>query len=155
MHDRVEDFPCLCCGKRLYRAFRDYEAQPSEGVICTAKGNYGSTVFDPFDGETLFFNICDTCLVTKGKQGRVFSGRTHRLIRGHGIGVIGRQRVERPFVPWHEGLPSDDDELVIGEDDLIYLYDKEGYEWLHPLNNILRMFGDEDITGEIPVVEDE
>jgi hypothetical protein len=36
---------------------------PNDGVVFHARGNYGSTVFDPLDGTYLEVLICDDCLV--------------------------------------------------------------------------------------------
>jgi hypothetical protein len=72
MSDENESFPCIICGKTLRRAFSAVD-QPSEGVMCITNGNYGSTVYDPMSNtrESLAFNICDPCLVTAAKKGRV------------------------------------------------------------------------------------
>lgn len=70
----AKSFPCIHCGKELdgYGPEGSVTAQPSKGVMCTTYGNYGSTVFDPMDKHFLAFNICDTCLVDLGEQGRLF-----------------------------------------------------------------------------------
>lgn len=62
----VPPVPCFKCGKELASVFRDIgdaSTMPNDAVIFTAQGNYGSTVFDPFDGSFLEINICDSCLV--------------------------------------------------------------------------------------------
>lgn len=70
-----KSFPCIICGKELESVIMqdsdELEAQPHGGVMCQTYGNYGSTVFDPFNGM-LAFNICDNCLVEAGEKGRVF-----------------------------------------------------------------------------------
>jgi hypothetical protein len=49
--------------KKLDPIDPESEFQPSDGIICYSRGNYGSCVFDPLreDKQLLFF-ICDTCL---------------------------------------------------------------------------------------------
>jgi len=42
-----------------------------DAVICTVGGNYGSAVWDPFDGSTLKLYVCDNCLRMLGKAGNV------------------------------------------------------------------------------------
>ena len=75
MDEREASLPCLVCGKTLVQEMPGYPA-PGDGVLCTTSGNYGSTVFDPMDGERLRFNVCDECLTAAAEAGRVVSGRT-------------------------------------------------------------------------------
>lgn len=111
-----ESFPCIVCNQPLYREIDDYEAQPRDGVMCVTEGNYGSRVFDPLDGRTLHFNICDSCLVAR--QSAVYESRSVRPVWARGWGIVGWQRVtQRPYVPWKPDLPSDDDRLVIDVDE--------------------------------------
>lgn len=56
--------PCFVCGSTLERVFED-ELQPSDGVMCQTHGNYGSRIFDPFQGPGLVFLVCDGCLVER------------------------------------------------------------------------------------------
>jgi len=68
---------CIVCEKELeidgatVPVVRTPEGRPSmhmtlHGVGCVAYGNYGSTVFDPFDCEPLLgFVICDECFQKK------------------------------------------------------------------------------------------
>lgn len=47
--------------------------------VCEATGNYGSTVFDPFDGgEVMQFLVCDDCLKERGDHINVFKVRSER-----------------------------------------------------------------------------
>lgn len=101
-----ESFPCLVCGCGLERVHDDAEGQPDDGLMCMTRGNYGSTVFDPEDMSYLAFNVCDTCMVEKAEQGRVMVTRTHQRVVVDRTDV-GRQRCERPYIPWREGLPGD------------------------------------------------
>jgi hypothetical protein len=115
----ADSFPCIICGCPLERAFDDYEAQPSDGVMCSTSGNYGSTVYDPMDLSELAFNICDDCLVEKAKEGRVMTTRYHRPVNVDIMHMVGRQRVEHPvYIPWHRGLPYDGSEVNLDETEL-------------------------------------
>lgn len=112
-----ESFPCIICGQSLERVFEE-EGQPDDGVMCKTSGNYGSTVYDPHDMRYLAFNICDPCLVRAGEQGRVMETRDYQPVVVDGFGLVGRQRVERPYVSWHRGLPSDDAQVLLDVEDL-------------------------------------
>jgi hypothetical protein len=64
--------PCIVCRKKLETAIRsdDVVNQPSEATVFTAKGQYGSTVFDPMDPDLfLEVNICDECLRGASEDG--------------------------------------------------------------------------------------
>lgn len=72
MTDKPNPLPCLICNKSLTHAIArnaewddgeyDNTNQPNNGVSCVTYGNYGSTIYDSFDGSRLEFVICDTCL---------------------------------------------------------------------------------------------
>lgn len=66
-----EALPCIKCGKSLSNAVDHVENQPNDGVVCKTSGNYGSTVYDDFDGKWLEFNLCDNCLVALGNHGLI------------------------------------------------------------------------------------
>lgn len=119
----IEALPCIVCGTRLKNVWEDAENQPSDGVAATTHGNYGSTVFDPvLTGEFLEFNLCDSCLVKAGNQGRVYMARTVRPVSMDGMGVIGY--IKAPYAPvvWHEKMP--------GYEDLIEVEDLEEFHSL-------------------------
>lgn len=119
-----DSFPCIVCGGTLERAFEDYESQPNDGVMCSATGNYGSTVFDPMDLSELAFNLCDVCLVQKAEEGRVMVTRYHYPITMDGMGIVGRQSVKNPvYIPWQKGLPEDGKSLDLDPEDLDNLPD--------------------------------
>lgn len=61
--------PCFKCGKILKPVFPDGSDrnQPYEAVTFDTHGQYGSAVFDEFDGAKLEINVCDECLVN-GKE---------------------------------------------------------------------------------------
>lgn len=73
-----ESFPCIICGIKLYRENEDYIAQPRNGVVCSTHGNYGSTAYDPLDGTSLVFNICDPCL-RMTRDNKMLFERRHAL----------------------------------------------------------------------------
>jgi len=110
--------PCIICGTPLRNALRgDVDNQPLDGVCCLTHGNYGSTVFDSFNGEFLEFNICDPCLVGAGAEGRVWIARERRPVTTEGI-LIGNERVPYLPVPWREGMAPDRDILDLDSDEL-------------------------------------
>jgi hypothetical protein len=120
MH-RTASFPCLVCGRELLRTAEQMEEEPDAGVMCYTHGNYGSTVYDPFDGEYLAFNICDPCLVAAGEAGRLMATRASRPIKAYIplesgrrlLSIVGSERVDgRPYVRWHQGLAGDGDERI-------------------------------------------
>lgn len=45
--------------------------QPSQGVMCSTQGNFGSTVFDPMGSTTLYFQLCDDCLMKTARLGYI------------------------------------------------------------------------------------
>lgn len=64
--------PCVICGKKLEPAFPiSPDTQPSNGLTFIARGNYGSTVYDPVGShEFLELTICDDCL--RERKNRIF-----------------------------------------------------------------------------------
>lgn len=116
MHPRNETLPCLVCGERLFQSMPD-EPDPDGGVLCTTTGNYGSTVFDPFDGERIRFNLCDKCLIAAGEAGRVVSGHpVQPVVHDDGDGerwTVGHITLDDPGdVPWTAGLPARDTPVI-------------------------------------------
>jgi len=75
--DKDNPVPCIICGKELSHAFGRFHDepeitnQPNDGVACVSYGNYGSTVFDSFDGQRIEFAICDICLVERWERLRI------------------------------------------------------------------------------------
>jgi hypothetical protein len=134
---RSETFPCLICGGRLLRDMEEYEAQPQDGVMCSTSGNYGSTVFDPMNGESILFNICDKCLVRAGEQGRLMITQNSIPVRtdsptsrGHSMLTrVGCKYVERAIVPWHRGLRESDESETLEIDEILAHYDDKRYRW--------------------------
>lgn len=95
-----ETVPCIVCNRALLNVVEDADNQPEDGTALWTWGHYGSTAFDPMDGQTLEFNICDPCLLSKANEGKVLLGRTHRLILCEGR-LVGREKVDRPLVAWN------------------------------------------------------
>ena len=55
---------CFTCEKDLGPVSLHAPWQCDDAVMFTTHGNYGSTVYDPFDHRlSLVLNICDRCLV--------------------------------------------------------------------------------------------
>lgn len=78
--------PCIVCGaaldgvgQRIFGSDPDFN-QPESGTGFTTHGHYGSTVFDPMNGNTLNISVCDDCLTTAGERGRVLLGRDYKPV---------------------------------------------------------------------------
>lgn len=129
--------PCLVCGKELHNSWVEAENQPNDGVYLETHGNYGSTVFDgSFDGERLDMALCDPCLVEAGEQGRVWTRKWRKPVSVPGVGVVGWERVNRPYLEWRRDLPSDDSATSLEFEELEHEWDDERYEWSLPLDLI-------------------
>lgn len=132
----MDTFPCIICGAPLERVMESASAQPSDGIMCETYGNYGSTVWDSMDGEVLAFNICDPCIVRAGRQGRVMTCRRFRPVLADeatvGPVVVGREWVDRAYVPWHHGLERDDEPLHLSMDELDALPEGTGVSPRYP-----------------------
>lgn len=139
---RKQSFPCLICGRILLREMDDYEAQPDSGVMCSTSGNYGSTVFDPMNGERIYFNICDECFKKAGSTGAlqitieavpittstIYMGANHEPKLGR-PSIVGYRRTDRPFVPWHPGMARDDATENMEIEEIIEHFDSEQFKW--------------------------
>jgi hypothetical protein len=113
-----EALPCVVCGKSLANVFDEVENQPWQGLAFTTQGHYGSTIFDPMDGQNLELNICDECLAVAREKQQVLLGRTSRPVVAYvehlGRVVVGLQRtVDHKPVLWKEGIGGHDDEDVL------------------------------------------
>ncbi len=71
----TEALSCAVCGSDLKNVYDGAVNQPSEGVTFRARGQYGSTVFDPMDGSFLEINVCDPCVRGLAQGGLVLHGR--------------------------------------------------------------------------------
>lgn len=110
-----EGLPCVVCGKPLLNVFDDLDNQPSEGLAFSSHGHYGSTAFDPMDGQRLELNICDPCLLSARDKGQVFVGRDRRPVvtdDEHGRVIVGWQRTDPHLTLWRAGLGEHDEEDV-------------------------------------------
>jgi hypothetical protein len=126
----------------------DYEWQADDALMCEAKGNYGSTVFDPFDLSYLAFNICDDCMVEKAAQGRVMVTRSYKPVETDYMGIIGRVVAHRPLVPWRKGLPGDDAKLYLSPESLKKYYDDPDFQFKFPLQVVLDYVAERDAEEE-------
>lgn len=64
MTQRPRHLSCIGCGRELDPTGPAGELhQPSGGTQFTSYGHYGSTAFDPMDGQQLSVIVCDPCLV--------------------------------------------------------------------------------------------
>jgi hypothetical protein len=79
---------CFKCEKALQSIFHDIDEvddcrQPSGGLIFTAGGNYGSTVYDPtMSAPELVIWICDECMRLHYKLVRM-----HKMLRAEPVNV--------------------------------------------------------------------
>lgn len=136
----IDSLPCLVCRKMLARVTDDSEGQPDEGVMLTSHGNYGSTVYDPMNGNFLLFNLCDDCLVAKGEEGAVLSARARipvltDTVIDMGSGrkaiktTVGAHECERIYVQWTVDTGTDDRTEYIPIDEIALYLDKDGYDF--------------------------
>lgn len=115
---RTECLPCIVCGKTLYEVFNESSNQAQDGLAFKSYGQYGSTVFDPCNGEYLEINICDECITKAGEEGRVYSGMDRRPVTTDYMGQIGWEYVNRPYVEWKKGLAGYEDECYLSVEEL-------------------------------------
>lgn len=91
--------------------------------MCETAGNYGSTVFDSQDGEKLAFNICDPCMVAKGREGlvRVYR-KTRPIVTGFGsLGhcLVGQEILEHSkYRTWNPAEDRDPKSVYVTLDEL-------------------------------------
>ena len=136
---------CLICGAAVQRVDRDSPTQPYGGTSFYSHGNYGSTVFDPFDGQYLHVIICDPCLTSRMEQ--VLMGRDSRPVFVEGV-VLGSERVRREEVPWDpkvsHSFDKQDTVQMDAEDALAYA-DDERITWnIDPRKYLATMKAEED-----------
>lgn len=112
--------PCIKCGRELRNVFPGHvENQPNDGVVFTTSGNYGSRVFDSLNGSILEITICDPCLVEAGEWGRVITARRAVPVVYEDVGLVGSSEIPEPvYVTWRKGLPEDDSQINIWEEEL-------------------------------------
>lgn len=67
---KYADLSCIKCGKAS--ASSGWDSLPPYGTLLfTARGNYGSTVYDPMADECLLVIICDHCVLAEQKKQNV------------------------------------------------------------------------------------
>lgn len=134
---RSESFPCIKCGKVLLRDIDDYEAQPSHGVMCSTGGNDGSTVFDPMNGERIYFNICDECFTSLGATGALMVTQvaipittyTHIHEDLWGPSQVGWRETDRPFVPWYPAMAHEYQPENMEIEEIIERFEDPKFKW--------------------------
>lgn len=99
--------PCIVCGVELDNVTADSDNQPSDGTAFWTSGHYGSTFFDPMDGQQIEITVCDDCL--RDRRDRIGWHRAYRLIKCASV-IVGRERLDRPLVPFTE---QDGEELAM------------------------------------------
>lgn len=88
--------PCIICGAQMRPVDEHAPGQPDYGVIFTAKGQYGSRVFDPVTSQhQLQIIVCDPCLLDKTDDVRL---------------IEIQRTVEIQTTPWQPGEPKQREE---------------------------------------------
>lgn len=105
--------PCVVCGKELVNVEATAANQPFEGTAFETAGHYGSTIFDPMDGQYLELNVCDECLRRLAGEGKVLITRRYKPVLAPGpVGngsIVGRAPTpNRPMLPWTPGQEVED-----------------------------------------------
>ena len=106
--------PCFVCGKTLRNVFGECENQPDEGTEFRTYGHYGSTVWDPMNGEELVLNVCDACL--RAHPDRLAQHKRYRPVVTEGRMLVGKHWVDRPMVPYTANV--DDGELRVEPEEI-------------------------------------
>ena len=143
----TDALPCIVCGNALPNVSDDATNQPSGGTAFMTHGHYGSTAFDPMDGNFLELNVCDGCLESAGRAGRVLLGRDSKPVVAH-VGpdalrhmpvLIGYVKVQREPVPWHPGLEDEGarEELVLEPEEI----GSDQYPEVTYMDGILEWYG--------------
>lgn len=99
--------PCIVCGVELDNVTADSDNQPSDGTAFWTSGHYGSTFFDPMDGQRIEITICDACL--EERKDRIGWHQAYRTITCGRV-IVGRERLDRPLVPY---TGRDDENLTM------------------------------------------
>lgn len=67
---KYTDLSCIRCGKKFDSDGWDSMA-PYGSLLFIARGNYGSTVYDPMADEYLLVIICDDCVMAEQEKRNV------------------------------------------------------------------------------------
>lgn len=114
--------PCIVCGQEMEAPFsmdgETFFNQPQEGTGFTTEGHYGSTVFDPMNGNNLSITVCDPCLVLAGQAGRVLLGRDWKpvvaVMEGSSRPMrVGITAAPRALTTWNPKSDTEDDDEVL------------------------------------------
>ncbi|WP_130507933.1 hypothetical protein [Krasilnikovia cinnamomea] len=80
-YDRAPAMQCLVCGATLQDNGTSTEPpRPSDGVVVTIPGNYGSTAYDPSGDRHLVAYLCDPCLTAKAQDQIILEVEVTRII---------------------------------------------------------------------------
>jgi hypothetical protein len=67
---KYADLSCTGCGKK-FDSPRWESMAPYGSLLFTARGNFGSTVYDPMEDECLLVIICDDCILIEQEKRNV------------------------------------------------------------------------------------
>jgi hypothetical protein len=104
---------CIACGARLGNVAAA-DNQPLDGLAFTTTGHYGTTFFDPMDGQQLEINVCDECL--QKNTDKIGWRRAYREIECEGV-QVGLEYLDRPMVPF-TGQDDFEPPVSVGVEDL-------------------------------------
>lgn len=70
---------CIKCNKKLANITDDLEntLQPNDGLAFITYGHYGSTVFDPMNGDSMQIAVCDNCLKGLDRRKKLVYNESH------------------------------------------------------------------------------
>lgn len=132
---RQYSLPCIVCGKQLENSEpvgSTERNQPLDGTAFSTHGHYGSTFFDPQDGQMLEITVCDECL---GKhKDKILWRQDFRYIKCADV-IVGVEYLDGPLVPYAEQA-QDEDVLHVHPNDLGMQND--GFRWKYSAFNFAR-----------------
>lgn len=103
--------------------------QPYGGTAFMSHGHYGSTAFDPMDGQYIEINLCDPCLQEKAQRSFVLTGRSYRPVRVDGV-IWGTQKFSSGEAPWTGNEEMENREyLDISLSEVMYYADDKNIGW--------------------------
>lgn len=104
--------PCIVCGAVLKNVWSDWDNQPEDGTAFRTHGHYGSTFFDPLDGQQIEINVCDACL--RKHTDKIGWRRAKRGIECEDV-PVGYEVLDRPLVPY-TGTDQEEGPMVVDVD---------------------------------------